>query len=470
MALDLSGFLVPEQKYEGLYKIGDALASQRAAEAKAKKDAADAAAKALKEQKKNQLAGQTYLTGLTSPTNTKTLDFLRQGHVNSLYEDIVKQGQALNLAGASVPEMAVALSPMVTNAVKTRTNLDAVAKTKAEILKTYGNQKGVDANAIADNYEKSKLYDDNGALKTQFSDIQFGDDDELKALTMGNVYNPESFDEFVKGNAKETRGVNITEEVGKKKVVKNIKTSMPNDFSLEKDLNGQYVAVPKYNVAVDPSGVKLMHTIINDGKEQEKELRMVDEDVYNQFNKKMKDYLDQEAAKFVSKSEKPPSATEIHQFKKALGYHLLENSSKKGVNIEQTQAVTTKAKGAGGGGGSQSAIKLEKDKNRLFRTIDKKPRDADGNVEITPFMNQVTVIGNMKANQGMKIMFNPKTHNITVVDTDGNKTNVDFDEFINTLQTSNTELDKNFISTLEDYKEKTNAPKVETRPIWQRTP
>ena len=35
MALDISGFIVPEQKYEGLYKIGEAWAAQNAAKAKA---------------------------------------------------------------------------------------------------------------------------------------------------------------------------------------------------------------------------------------------------------------------------------------------------------------------------------------------------------------------------------------------------------------------------------------------------
>ena len=48
MALDLSGFTIPEQKFEGLYKLGEELSSQRkaeaaakTAEAKAAKDAAD---------------------------------------------------------------------------------------------------------------------------------------------------------------------------------------------------------------------------------------------------------------------------------------------------------------------------------------------------------------------------------------------------------------------------------------------
>jgi hypothetical protein len=83
-------------------------------------------------------------------------------------------------------------------------------------------------------------------------------------------------------------------------------------------------------------------------------------------------------------------------------------------------------------------------------------------------------------------MFNPKTHEISTIDSDGNKSKMDFDEFINTLQTANTDADRTFISSLEDYEEKSNAPKstpvtpkvkgtalqpkVQTTPIWKRTP
>jgi hypothetical protein len=447
MALDLSGFIVPEQKYEGLYKIADTLQTQAALEARQRQAALEAQKEAQKQAKAAQGAGFSYLDNLFEANKWGTGDVRTDSYLKSKLQDAKSQLSYAVQGGADMGTLRSMADNITSGISKERQNLQIINKNAEDLQKQYSNQVGVDAYALANAYKNHYLRDDKGNVKTNFSDIQVNDTDLPTIVNNSGAFNKDSFDEFVKGAGNTMSAYNYTEGVGKKTTSHALRTNAPNGFVIEKDINGQFKAVPQYEIATDNGA---MHKIVGDAKEGDKEIRMVTDDVYNKFNNKQLNYLNQQAQLFITQSPTPPTPTQEYQFKKALAYYQLENSSKlhtkierddKNVNRFNINMPTSEA--------AQNKAEYAK---ALYNTLDNKDIDNRGYMDISDVVQGINTIGKIKPSEDTPVKYNPKDKKVLVVDSDGKEHEMSFDEFITTVTTNNTKDDRQVISLVGKYK------------------
>ena len=296
-----------------------------------------------------------------------------------------------------------------------------------------------------------------------FSTLKVNPDELPNVILQGNAYNKASFHDFVQKSGTQPRTISVTNKLGKRTVSNTLRTNAPSSFILEGQGNNM-VAVPKYEIATDASA-PLMHTIINDGKQEQKEIRMVSEDIFNQFTPEMKSFLDQETKKYATQLGKTPTPTQLHQFQKALAYYELENSSKLNTKIENITAdktnITVNVP-------SEKKQEKEKSQSDLFSALDTETIDANGDMDITSYMPDVKAFGQIKAGQGVSVKYNPSTKQVTITDEDNVSHKMPFSKFNSTINTSNTKDDREFIRMIGGYKRKGSA--VTPSPTPQETP
>ena len=450
MPIDLSGFVTPENKFEGLEKLGDVAQENKVynqkqallAAAQAKSDAEDAA--------KLQVASNTALNSVLNPDHYKSNNPQWQNHIDDKLKNTHAKGQALIAAKTPSPLISVLLANDINNITTQKNNLNTVYATADKLKDKYKGKSGIDADQVYKKYVDSKILDSKGLYKTDFSDMTFDPNDEVNILASGNVFNPSAFDDFL-GDGKSTNSVSVLDQVGKNKSKVNLRTSAPPSFIPEKDASGKWTMIPKYETVTNTEGIPLMHKAINDGKEANKEIRMVDEETFKQLPDNAHNYLEQQTRNFATELGHEPTPTQRIQFQKALAYNLLANSSKRKVSVE---LATANVSGQQGTAPSQTVIDRNADAQSLYQAMDAAPRDTDGNIDITPYLNQITLYNTRKANQGFTINFNPATKKVQIIDT-ADKTSKpiteDFNTFLNKLKTSNTKEDRTYISTLGKY-------------------
>ena len=456
MPLDLSGFIIQPQSAEGLYKIGESLKDAQLLAQKRKQLELEAAKEAAKEEQARITSGYTYLQDAFDKKKYATGNVLDDEYVNHKLDEGYSKLQTALLSNKSigVNELRTIGKGIADDVWNQKTKLQQVNQIAEEAKKNNLNKPGVDSEAIYSNIRNYYLKDDKGLPKTDFSDLKVNPDDLPNIIMQGNVYNHASFDNFVQKSGAQPRTTSFTDKQGKRTVSKTLRTNAPTSFLLEKEGN-EIIAVPKYEIATD-NDVPVIHTVINDGMTQDKEIRMVDEDVFNQFTPEMKNFLDQETKKFASQLGKTPTPTQIHQFQKALAYYELKNSSKLNTKVENIVSdktnVTVNVP-------SESKITKQQTKDDLYNSLDTENPDADGNIDVSGYINSVQV-GNIKVRQGedaLKVKYNPSTKQVTVIDSDGNSNVMPFSKFISTVRTANTKDDLEYIRMIGGYKGKGSA-------------
>lgn len=471
MPLDLSGFIIQPQSAEGLNKIAENIKEARLLAQKQKQLDLEAKKEAAKEEQARVTSGYAYLQDAFDKKKYATGNTLDDEYLNHKLDEGYSKLQSALLSNKSigVNELRLLGKGIADDVWNQKTKLSQVNQIAEQAKKDNANIPGVDANAIYNNVRNHYLKDDKGLVKTDFSDLQVNPDDLPKIMMQGNVYNKASFDNFVQKSGTQPRTTSFTDKVGKKEVSRTLRTNAPSSFILEKQ-GDQIVPVPKYEIATDEN-VPLMHTVINDGKPEQKEIRMVDEDIFNQFTPEMNKFLEQETTKYASQLGKKLTPTQEHQFQKALAYYELENSSKLSSKVERIEdnkiSITTNAP-------SETKLAKEKAKSYLFQSLDKQKPDASGNLDIGKYMTGVQV-GDIKVRANtegnLKIKYNPNSGQVTVIDTENKSHIMPFADFISTMTTNNTKEDREYIGMLDQYKGKGSAAAPTTSPTkktWVR--
>jgi len=459
MPLDLSGFAVPERKFEGLYKLGDAIQENQLLKEKKATEAAKAAKEAQEKEQARVATGLSYLEDLYNNKKYATGNFADDVYMNNeLNSSLSKlQNQLKQNPGMDINQFKINARQEAFPLLDKSTRLSAVNQIAETAKKEMANKPGIDGDAAYNQIRNYYLRDSQGNLKTDFSDVKVDANDIPKILLgSGNVYNSGSFDDYVAKSGTATRSVVHSTQVGKNKVDTEYRTNAPTNFVSETQ-DGQVTFVPKYEIATD-DGAPLMHTIIKDGKPQQKEIRMVDEDIFNDFNATQKAYLDQETAKFVAQSPTPPNPTQIHQFQKALAYHELETSSK--LKLKAEKVDRTKIGVNVNAGGTQSEKDLQDRKNYLYPSLDIEKRDDKNRIDVTPYLTGVQAYGKIQAGQGIKVKYDPNKKLVSIIDNNGKEleSGMPFGKFISTIQTANPKDDVKFVSLIGKYTPGKNAP------------
>ena len=197
MALDIRGFITPEQDFSGMGKLGEAFSQQR------KQKAAEGERAAA--QKK---ANENYLSAFLDPKEFMTAT-VNDPYITSRIANIMNKGMELaKTKGMDATMLYAALSPEVNRLskdVQSIKELERQRKGAEDNLKT---RKGIDLNKFNETFKKKAYFNPDGTLKMDLSDIDptYNYVDDI--LKNEDVYNSGGISEWVKNQG--TKSITIT--------------------------------------------------------------------------------------------------------------------------------------------------------------------------------------------------------------------------------------------------------------------
>lgn len=363
MALDIQGFVTPEQTFKGLSDLGATMQAQKAAKAKAEE-----------EDKANKAAMGTYLSGYL-----KSSDFLT-GTVNDPYvtknlHDIMQKGMNLaNTKGMTTTMLYSALSPEVSNlsqSVQGIKELERQRKDTEAIIKT---NKGIDAEKFNSEFRKNAYYNPDGTLKNidGLSKIDATKDWGDYTLKNSNIYNTEGIDELVQKSGKNTKQLQ-TKVVDPNRGARSasLEITSPEFMIPKQDEKGVFQGFePRHDFAT-VNGVRQQQPVLDaegrqvmqNGKPVTEDVKIVQPEDWNMLinDKRAAPYILQEVRKYASQKGISPASPEAEIYGKQLGYQLLDQSSKnysthKETSVQKAAPININTGGAGGKAGGEATI------------------------------------------------------------------------------------------------------------------
>jgi hypothetical protein len=353
MALDISGFLVPEQKYEGLYKIGDALAAKEAAKVKAK---AAAASKVFKPYE-------------FADIETKTIE---DANLNMGLAEINDLGMKVIASGGSDADAMQQTAPLWNKLKTSSLNIKERGRQIDNILLNNKTIPGIDADKLTKATQMAAWYDENGKFIEDYSTIDPTVDIQSKILQNGDIYNVgQAVQADVNKRPKQTQGTDVLRRDAKGGIYGakvNVQTAAGFVPKYEKDAKTNkdvFVGVePVHIVAPDNDATKVVKDYL--GISQTAPLKLMDDGEFNNIRgsfSPIKNAVDQETKKFTEKvfAGKNPTQDEINQaaaaFQKARYYQLYDDAGKGFVHQDAEKkeqpviknSTTIINKGAGSG-------------------------------------------------------------------------------------------------------------------------
>jgi hypothetical protein len=357
MALDLSGFTIPEQKFEGLYKLGEELAAQRKAEAAAKAAEAKAAKDAAKELKTNQAANlmwlknatdpKAYLTG--APTDSEIID---------LFAEAFQKGNQLQLEneGMSTSQLAQAMSPYISNLAQqgiiSKNANKAITDATAKL-----NPKYYDINRANELLRQNTFYkkDEKGNLvKRDLSEVQLTPDLFQNALKEygSEIVNSQSIVDALRNMKAGSKEITVPLKGGGK-------TTMMQSYAPWQQITDDGRVVPREEIALDTDESGKRFPMLLNGEQ----IKIVPDDVYNTIvssKPEAEDWLNSQLHLYAPKFGLDINDTTSPQamiFKKKLLYDTLNPLSSGNVKKATTIPATKTSRGGGTGdatGGGQT--------------------------------------------------------------------------------------------------------------------
>jgi hypothetical protein len=353
MALDLSGFTIPEQKFEGLYKLGEQLAEKRKAE-----DAAKLAQQKLDAEKQKAQSEDLkgFLADLQKMTDPK--DYYSNRVVNKLSGAYSELSNAAK-SGASTNELRMRAVPLVNNIVK-----------ESEITKTISSKIDKDLESYP------KEYYNIPQLKNEVYSAVFKNPDGTDKSIEEVDYSPSALNEII-----QNKGYGI---VNSSSILKDVKDTPSQTVSVKKtyrDKSGKEstsfieTQMKPWEIYDEKTNQIVPFSIIamDEGKpilHKGKPVNIVPDEVYNDFiNKNIanRDYLDSQAKLHINEYDKQVAPTagvapesskidinspQANLIKKAVLYDFLYQNKTGGVKreIETKYKMPTEGRGAGGAG------------------------------------------------------------------------------------------------------------------------
>jgi len=457
MALDLSGFGIPERKYEGLYKIADTLAAR---------EKTDAAAEANKAKK----SGEGYKT-LADITNIGT-DFGTpyDSKIISLGNEIKQKGlKFLNdNKGASTEELRAYLFQDISNL----NNYVNVSKSANKFID--GMMQGVDG----DFYNKPALkkavlqvgmYNDDGTLK-DWNEVKFdeGTFDIAVSKYGRDIMQEDGFIKALKQAPTEEREI-VTEsrDASGRLIRSQTKETWHSWEQEEVDDKGKPTGIfrPKHMYAQD-EGVNLKH--------EGEDVKIVTDDVFDYWynkNRKMRDLVDAQA-KFhsneyeingVKLDENSPQANMV---KRAVLFDILDRNKSGKMQLKSSDKQRLpRTKSSGGRGASAAQQSQAYDENALHVALSEQ-KPTDGYYDVKEYINQGYKYGKKRFGKN-GIKYNPQTKKfkISLVDEDGTESEVEesFEKVYSKIKTSNDKADMTFFQGFKTFNPNKGASKAKTK-------
>ena len=333
---DFSQFIIPQQDFSGLYKIGQQLEGKQEAKVKAAQDAANkkATTSAL-------LAKDLELSNFTTGTVEDQIFSRDLGKIQQK-ADLMAQG------GYDYNHIRMGISDDVAK-LRTATENIKYAETQRKLgLENIKGKKGYNPDAYNAEFIKKYYLGADGKPREDYWNLDTAVDFDSEVKKSGNIYNlDEAVGEDIKGMAKSSKEeeVNVRDAKGNvKKVKKKIQTS--SSFVPDIDEKGVFQGVvPEHTVAPTTDATKSISEYISG--DANKPLRLVSDNEFNRmrYNPAVMGGINAETQKFAQALGRVPQPEEIIAFQKAKLYDIYANNAKVGFaheDVKVTQAPVTK--------------------------------------------------------------------------------------------------------------------------------
>ena len=364
MALDLQGWVTPEQDFRGLYNLGDNFEKENS---RKREDENRAAAK--------QAGLSTYMQGFLDPKEYLT-GTVHDPHITKRLSEIMMKGMDLaKMKGMDNATLYAALSPEINKITKESLNIREIERRRKEAEGILKGQKGIDLAKVNDRIRRRAYYNEDGSLKDDLSSIDPTLDYADEVLRNDDVYTPEGMDELLAKAGKNSRilDTRITDANKGSRRTK-LQISSP-EFMQPVIENGTFQNrfEPRFQVATD-NRKPIEEVVIDEvtrtpklgsnGQPLKRPVKMVTNGDWDMLlgNKSVAPYLRQEVRRYAKEHGVDPKSTQAENFGRALAWKMLDNSSKGSSNfsevVEQKAApiVGNNNNGSGSGGSSQNAI------------------------------------------------------------------------------------------------------------------
>ncbi len=436
---NLQGWVTPENDMQGLSKVTDDLQRQNAYKAHQAQLAESKKAASTK-------FFANYLDDKEKFTGTKYDPYTHQ-----LTSEALNQAMGLVKEGANDSDIMAAISPLVNKVSQYTVSAQQYAANKKAALERVKGVKGIDQQKFAEEMDKQAF--DGKEVWNVDPNVNYAD----MALKNGDVFNEEGFDEsFLKApkNTEDATMVNTNARGGRERT--KVKLTSPYYATSEKDAEGNHVGfVPKYQTATD-SGNELIHEFETEQGKVKAPIRLYDQDLFNAMQPEEKAYVRQEARKYAAAKGADLSAPQMENFARALAYDL-KKSRINGSYVHQEETKANPIHIYTGRGPTVTEKKQAVSKQGLYDTLDSRPVDETGNINISDIFNGIAVMRNSKGNkisQG-EVYYNPSTKNISYFD--GEKViKKPVYEVATIAEPANPNADVSMIRNLQDYARKSD--------------
>ena len=350
---DFSQFIIPQQDFSGLYKIGQQLEAKQEAKAKAAQDAAN-----KKAATSAQLAKDLELSNFTTGTVEDQIFSRDLGKIQQKADLMAQGGYDYNNIRMGIADDVAKL--------RTATENVKYAETQRKLgLENIKGKKGYNPDAYNAEFIKKYYLGADGKPREDYWNLDTAVDFDSEIKKSGNIYKlDEAVGEDIKnmGKSSEMTDVNVRDAKGNiRKVKKKIQTS--SSFVPDIDANGVFNGVvPEHTVAPTTDATKSISQYISG--DANKPLRLVSDNEFNRmrYNDAVMGGINAETQKFAQALGRVPQPEEIIAFQKAKLYDIYSNNAKVGFvheDVQETKSPITKNitnVSVGGAGGEKRDI------------------------------------------------------------------------------------------------------------------
>ena len=375
MALDLQGWVTPEQDFRGLYNLGDNFEKENS---RKREDENRAAAK--------QAGLSTYMQGFLDPKEYLT-GTVHDPHITKRLSEIMMKGMDLaKMKGMDNATLYAALSPEINKITKESLNIREIERRRKEAEGILKGQKGIDLAKVNDRVRRRAYYNEDGSLKDDLSSIDPTIDYADEVLRNDDVYTPEGIDELIAKAGKNSRTLDtrITDANKGSRRTK-LQISSP-EFMQPVIENGTFQNrfEPRFQVATD-NRKPIEEVVIDEvtrtpklgsnGQPLKRPVKMVTNGDWDMLlgNKSVAPYLRQEVRRYAKEHGVDPKSTQAENFGRALAWKMLDNSSKGSSNfsevVEQKAAPIVINNGSGSGGSGSNDANYLNIYNKIYDRV-----------------------------------------------------------------------------------------------------
>lgn len=422
MALDIKGFITPEQDFSGMGKLGEAFSQQR------KQKAAEGERAAA--QKK---ANNNYLSTFLDPKEFMTAT-VNDPYITSRIANIMNKGMELaKTKGMDANMLYAALSPEVNRLSRDVQSIKELERQRKQAEDTLKGKKGIDVPKFNENFKKRAYFNEDGSIKSDLSQVDPTYNYVDEVLGNDDVYTSEGIDEWVKKQGANTTSADKVIQGGNK-AYRRAKLEVTAPYFMQpKEEKGVFTGEfePKHEYwtqdgqemeseVIDPiTGKPVLGT---NGKPIKEKVKLLDPKTYEAIladpdNRAAAAYINQEVRKMTKGLGISPNSDNYNMYARKIAYDVLSNAARPKTSykeiVEQKAApvpkITVNVGGGTGKGGSSSNymkvyddIKSKVDQNAAEKTGNLTVRDSKLNREVV--INDYVPINSLYETQQNVIM------------------------------------------------------------------